>query len=151
MEVGSVVLVREDGLPRMKWSLGVVEKLHEGRDGIPRAVDVRTASGRKTRAVQKLYNLEISNKKTSGSDDDVELSGGVDVVDDLIDRQSEVQAADEIVADAEEVDDGEVLGEVSEEVDGGAVSGEEVVTERRTRVGRKSKMPGRYRDFVLYK
>ena len=61
VQVGSVVLIREDGLPRMKWLLGVVEKLHEGKDGVPRAVEVRTPQGKKTRAIQRLYNLEIDS------------------------------------------------------------------------------------------
>ena len=61
VQVGSVVLIREDGLPRMKWLLGVVEKLHEGKDGVPRAVEVCTPQGKKTRAIQRLYNLEIDS------------------------------------------------------------------------------------------
>ena len=62
LNVGSVVLIREDNLPRCKWSLGVVQKMHEGRDGIPRAVEIRTSNGIRTRAIQKLYNLEIDEK-----------------------------------------------------------------------------------------
>jgi len=61
VKVGSVVLIREDGLPRMKWLLGVVESLHVGKDGVPRAADVRTPQGKKTRAIQRLHNLEIDH------------------------------------------------------------------------------------------
>jgi len=61
LEVGSVVLIREDGLPRLQWVVGVVEKLHMGKDGIPRSADLRTSRGCRTRAVQRLYNLEITD------------------------------------------------------------------------------------------
>jgi len=54
-----VVLIRDD-LPRMNWSLGIVERLFEGRDGLVRAAVVKTSYGSKTRAVQKLHCLEIS-------------------------------------------------------------------------------------------
>ena len=37
LKEGSVVLVKEDNLPRTKWLLGVVERLHIGKDGVPRA------------------------------------------------------------------------------------------------------------------
>jgi hypothetical protein len=81
LEVGSVVLIREDGLPRMKWHVGVVEKLHEGKDGIPRAADIRTSKGHRTRAVQRLYNLEISDKSDDGKmDDSSAVVAGVDQV-----------------------------------------------------------------------
>ena len=30
---GSIVLIREENLPRMRWPIGVVVKLHPGRDG----------------------------------------------------------------------------------------------------------------------
>ena len=48
ISVGSIVLIKEDNLPRLKWSLGLVENLHKGRDGIVRAADVKTSDGRKT-------------------------------------------------------------------------------------------------------
>ena len=59
LQVGSVVLIRDD-LPGMNWSLGVLERLFEGRDGLVRVAVVKTPHGSKTRAVQKLHCLEIS-------------------------------------------------------------------------------------------
>ena len=38
LEVGSVVLVREDNMPRMKWELAVVKKLYTSVDGYVRSV-----------------------------------------------------------------------------------------------------------------
>jgi len=59
LQVGSVVLIQEDGLPRLRWEMGVVCKLHPGSDGLVRAADVRTARGIRTRAVQRLHDLEM--------------------------------------------------------------------------------------------
>ena len=57
---GSVVLIREDDLPRMKWMIGVVTKLFPGRDGLSRSAQIRTQGGQvKTRAVQRLYDMEV--------------------------------------------------------------------------------------------
>ena len=56
---GSVVLIREENLPRLRWPVGVVVKLHPGRDGLVRAVDVRTKKGVYTRAIQRLHDLEL--------------------------------------------------------------------------------------------
>ena len=56
---GSVVLLQDENQPRFKWEMGVVTKLFPGRDGVPRSAEVRTCRGRKTRAVQRLHDLEI--------------------------------------------------------------------------------------------
>ena len=57
--VGSVVLVREDNTPRMKWVTGVVTKLYPGRDGLVRSAEIRTSKGLRTRAIQRLHDLEL--------------------------------------------------------------------------------------------
>ena len=59
LQVGSIVLIQEDGLPRLRWAMGVVSKLYPGTDGVVRAADVRTAGGVRTRAVQRLHDLEL--------------------------------------------------------------------------------------------
>jgi len=58
--VGSVVLIREDNFNRMRWPLGVVTKLLPGKDGIVRAVELKTAKGFLNRPVQRLHDLEVS-------------------------------------------------------------------------------------------
>ena len=45
LEEGSVVLIREGGTPRLQWPLGVVTKMFPGRDGIVRAVELKTSKG----------------------------------------------------------------------------------------------------------
>ena len=42
--VGSVVLLGDDNVPRMRWVTGVVTKLYPGRDGTVRSAQVLTAS-----------------------------------------------------------------------------------------------------------
>ncbi|KAJ8042351.1 hypothetical protein HOLleu_13381 [Holothuria leucospilota] len=59
LEVGSVVLVNEDNVPRMKWPLAVVVELYRGRDNLVRSVKLRTAKGIISRPFQRLYCLEM--------------------------------------------------------------------------------------------
>ena len=60
--VGSVVLIRQDGLPRMRWLVGVVIKLYpSARDGLVRTVDVKTSKGVLIRPVQLLHKLEVDS------------------------------------------------------------------------------------------
>lgn len=56
---GSIVLLREDNVPRMNWPLGIIIDLFPGSDGIVRCVNVKTAKGVLCRPVQKLHDLEI--------------------------------------------------------------------------------------------
>ena len=56
---GDLVLIREDNCSRLKWPLGIVEELFPGKDGVVRAVKVRTKAGSYSRPIQRLYNLEV--------------------------------------------------------------------------------------------
>ena len=59
LKVGSIVMVREDGLPKLKWPLGIVEEVFPGRDGLVRALRIRMAKGSFLKPIQKLYCLEM--------------------------------------------------------------------------------------------
>ena len=62
--IGSVVLIREDNVPRnMQWLLGTVQELYRGRDGLVCSVKLHTTKGTRIRAIQRLHELEISNTK----------------------------------------------------------------------------------------
>ena len=61
LSVGSLVLIREEGKPRLKWPLGKVVKVHKGKDGLVRAVSLKTEKGELVRAVKKLHKLEVSD------------------------------------------------------------------------------------------
>ena len=60
LSVGSVVLVREGCYSRMQWPIGVITRVYPGRDGVIRAVEVRTAKGTYVRSIQLLHDLEIT-------------------------------------------------------------------------------------------
>lgn len=55
--LGSIVLIREDNVPPLRWPLGTVEELHPGRDGIVRVITVRTGSGCYKRPVVRICPL----------------------------------------------------------------------------------------------
>lgn len=59
IKVGTVALLREEGKPRLRWPFGVVTRVFEGKDGLVRAVELKTSKGLITRAVQKLHRLEM--------------------------------------------------------------------------------------------
>ena len=61
VRVGSVVMIRRDNVPRMRWPMATVEKLHAGKDGVVRSVDVCTSGGLRSCPVQRLHNLEVAD------------------------------------------------------------------------------------------
>ncbi|KAG1697911.1 hypothetical protein GQR58_005883 [Nymphon striatum] len=72
---GTIVIINEMGIPRMRWPLGIVEKVYCGKDGLVRSVDLQTAKGRKTRPIQRLHNLEIVHQLPENCDEsDVNVS-----------------------------------------------------------------------------
>lgn len=68
---GSLVLVKDESRSRLQWPLGHVQKLHPGRDGIVRCVDVRTPKGVVTRPIQKLHNFEVVGVDRDEADEKV--------------------------------------------------------------------------------
>lgn len=59
IEVGELVLLRNDNLPPSKWELGRVIESHPGKDGLVRVVTVRTATTTYKRPIAKLCRLPI--------------------------------------------------------------------------------------------
>ena len=57
--IGQVVMIHGEEKNRGVWKIGVVEQLIQGRDGIVRAVRLRTGKNKIERAVQMLYPLEL--------------------------------------------------------------------------------------------
>lgn len=57
--VGSLVVVREDGVPVMQWPMGRIVKLFPGDDGVVRVVEVQLRNGKVRRAVNKLCPLPM--------------------------------------------------------------------------------------------
>lgn len=59
LEIGSLVLIKEDHVPPMHWPLGRITEAHPGKDGIIRVVSVKTRSGVFKRAVAKIALLPV--------------------------------------------------------------------------------------------
>ena len=60
LQVGSLVLLKEDNLPPLKWGLGRITKLFPGEDNVARVVEVRLPNGTTTRrSTMKLCQLPI--------------------------------------------------------------------------------------------
>jgi len=60
VQVGRLCLLRGETTPPNKWPLARIEKLHPGKDGHVRVVEVRTSTSRLTRPVSKLVLLPSS-------------------------------------------------------------------------------------------
>ncbi|XP_044174392.1 uncharacterized protein LOC122958023 [Acropora millepora] len=61
-QIGDLVLVVEDNLPRGRWNLGRVVKTFPGDDGLIRTVEVQTKQGTFKRPVAKLCLLEEAER-----------------------------------------------------------------------------------------
>ena len=71
IEKGSVVLIKEDNIPRFRWPLGVVLETFPGKDGYVRTVKVKTANSTLIRPIQRLHDLEIKNRIVEDKPNDV--------------------------------------------------------------------------------
>ncbi|XP_017474759.1 PREDICTED: uncharacterized protein LOC108365274 [Rhagoletis zephyria] len=63
--IGECVVINDDTLPPTEWRLGRIERLHPGKDGHIRVVDVRTQTGLLTRPLVKLVFLPSSEDTPS--------------------------------------------------------------------------------------
>ena len=61
LSVDDVVLITDDGIPPLQWSIGRVMQLKLGHDGLPRVALVRTSRGELTRPVSKLRRLPVKD------------------------------------------------------------------------------------------
>ncbi|XP_062541004.1 uncharacterized protein LOC134209035 [Armigeres subalbatus] len=59
LTVGTMVLLKEDNVPPLKWRLGRVTEVHPGADGNVRVVTVRTKDGSYRKEVSKICILPI--------------------------------------------------------------------------------------------
>lgn len=66
---GSLVLIKEDNIPRMSWPCGIVLEVFPGKDGLIRSVKVKTAKGTLLRPIQRLHDLELYNDSHCNSND----------------------------------------------------------------------------------
>lgn len=59
VEVGKLVVIKDDNLPPMRWRMGRIHELQPGDDQVVRVVTVKTSTGMLTRPVEKLCILPI--------------------------------------------------------------------------------------------
>ena len=71
VRVGDVVLIQSEKA-RLLWRMAVIESLIRGKDGLVRAVNLRTSNGRTNRPITKLYPLELV--EASGISDNASAS-----------------------------------------------------------------------------
>ncbi|XP_058811061.1 uncharacterized protein LOC131675956 [Topomyia yanbarensis] len=70
--VGTMVVLKEENLPPLKWLLGRVTKVHHGPDGNIRVVDVGTTNGNYTRGISKICILPIRDNSNLSSEETAE-------------------------------------------------------------------------------
>ena len=63
VKVGDVVLIHDEG-PRISWKLAKIEELIRGKDGIVRAVNLRTKHGMTNQLITKLYPIEVNDNQS---------------------------------------------------------------------------------------
>ena len=59
LQIGDVVIIKDDERNRAKWKLGIINNLIQGRDGVVRGVKLRAGRSFMERAVQHIYPLEL--------------------------------------------------------------------------------------------
>ena len=72
IKVGEVVLIEEENTKRSQWRAGVIEKILPSVDGVRRSVELRTATGRLNRPVQRLYAFELNEDDPTANSDEEE-------------------------------------------------------------------------------
>lgn len=68
LKEGTLVLIKDERAPPMKWLLGRVIAVHPGSDSVRRVATVKTTSGEVTRPVVKLCPLPLQDLQFSASD-----------------------------------------------------------------------------------
>ena len=63
-----MVIIKTDNKNRGTWPLAIVSAIYPGRDGIIRAVELKTTHGTIERPVQHLYPIEIACDKDTVRD-----------------------------------------------------------------------------------
>lgn len=57
LNIGDLVIIKEDNLPVMVWKLGRVIGIHPGKDGVVRVAEIKTATGEIKRSFSKICPL----------------------------------------------------------------------------------------------
>jgi hypothetical protein len=68
LKVGSIVVIREDNIPRLRWLLGRVVEVYPGKDGKIRSVKLHTPKADLVRSIQRLHKLEFLDPPSNVSE-----------------------------------------------------------------------------------
>ncbi|XP_055622512.1 uncharacterized protein LOC129766082 [Toxorhynchites rutilus septentrionalis] len=83
VNVGRLVVIREDNVPPIRWRMGRIIEIHPGTDGVVRVVSLKTANGIIQRPVQKICLLPLTDTDLTQTEEDTlklrSLQGGQDV------------------------------------------------------------------------
>ena len=120
LKLGSVVLIREENIPRLQWPLGLVIEILPSKDNLTRSVKIKTAKGIVQRPVQKLHDLEVQSTSV------------IDQIDEIIHDKNDVTTVIDISDDVDKLEDKNVD---VKDVDQNSY---------RTRFGRTIRNPDRY-------
>ena len=71
LSVDDVVLITDDGILPLQWSIGQVMQLKLGHDGLARVTLVRTSRGEFTRPVSKLRRLPVKDNDLHNANNDL--------------------------------------------------------------------------------
>ena len=63
LQIGDLILLREDNMTPLQWSTGVITDTHAGKDGIIRVVTLRTPKGTFNRPTTKICRLPHGNSE----------------------------------------------------------------------------------------
>ena len=73
VQLGQIVLLKSDQMPKCHWNLGVITKIYPDEDGIVRIVDVSRGGKTDTRHVVRLCVLPITNCLSTGEMSSISL------------------------------------------------------------------------------
>ncbi|GJQ85299.1 hypothetical protein Trydic_g5197 [Trypoxylus dichotomus] len=62
INVGDLVVIKDDHLPPSRWKLGRITEIQPGKDNVVRVVTIRTSSGQMKRSVTRVCPLPVLNE-----------------------------------------------------------------------------------------
>lgn len=63
LQLGTLVLLKEDNLPPLQWTVGRISGVHPGEDNIVRVVTVKTIKGEFKRSARQVCPLPINEEE----------------------------------------------------------------------------------------
>lgn len=70
-DIGNIILVENENVKRLDWSLARVKELIAGKDNNVRVARLTTAKGELIRPIQRLYPLELRYEKSEAKVDEI--------------------------------------------------------------------------------